>query len=434
MQSEINIRYKINEIRFGVCEAENMSCAFVDGKLKSPNGKQHFRATIVPENDGKWTLKRLSIGKETAPLHLNQDLAQGLVNASERLLRTINTWPGEQTSGGAKMNMNEIIAPEEVRDQVFISFRSNMLGVPCNNWLELWPMIEGRHQADPYFKVQGFNSDEIQRSIRHLKTVFPAGWVKARYRKAGFSMSKLVMGAELPLESESWFPAYHLARTALGAICIDPGWNYLLEIGLSIEELQDFEGTQKLTKQLAKSPGTQHHFCLAAELFRRGLLIGLEPPTGTGSASNDLLVRINDREYEIEVKEFSSANPIRRLQKELDEKIKKMPPKPNRPLIFHVVLADKIPYDKETEDGFFKALTDSQIKLSPVISAVVGGRRFVDANGGRIKRDSPFKMINPDAILKSHLDDLDALFKANYKNLKYPLSGIGNNGFSFGAA
>ena len=182
MQSEINIRYVINEIRFGLCDTQNVNCAFVYGKLKSLSGKQHFRATIVPRDNGKWDLKFLTIGKKTAPLHLNQDLAQSLVNASARLLRTINTWPGEQTSGGAKIIMNEIIAPEEVRDQVSISCRINMLDIPCNNWFELWAMIEGRHQADPYFRVQGFTSDEIQKSIRHLKMVFPAGWVKARYK------------------------------------------------------------------------------------------------------------------------------------------------------------------------------------------------------------------------------------------------------------
>ena len=61
------------------------------------------------------------------------------------------------------------------------------------------------------------------------------------------------MGTEFPPDHEFWFPAYHLARTALGAICIDPGWNYLVEIGLSLSELTGFNGLQKLEQQLAAS-------------------------------------------------------------------------------------------------------------------------------------------------------------------------------------
>lgn len=287
-------------------------------------------------------------------------------------------------------------------------------------------MIEGRVNGDDYFIVQGFSKNEITVAIDQLKQLFQGDWVRARYRDAIQGSNPPPMAADFPPESDNWFPSYHLARTALGAICIDPGWNYLVEIGLSVQELEGFDGLEKLKRQLVRSPGTQHHLCLAAELYCKGFFVALEPNTGSGNTTNDLLVKIGAIEYHIEVKEFSSNNPGKRLRKQMEEKNRTLPNTPNGPVIFHAVLVENGFFDKDKEERFFREIQELEDSIPPKISAVVAGRRFVDSCGGRIKRDSKICVLNPNALVPSQECDLAELFSQNYNEIKYPIFGIGS--------
>ncbi len=422
------MHYEINGIRFDSYGPNNTSVAVARGNVRLNGLISKFELVVAPVDDGQWCI--VNLGWQNADfqhIHLNKDeIIKALVNRTARLLDTINMWPREQTGKGARLCVNERVIQENIKNSVLISFRANILNVPSANWQHLWGHIERRVKDDPFFKVLGFDTATVERVLPLIKDIFPSDWARARYTKAGLSG----MADKFEQESEGWFPAYHLARTAHGAICRDPGWNYLVEIGLAIEELQGFNGADRLKRQLAKSPGTQHHVCLAADLHKRGFLKGLEPSTGVGAASNDLLLEFNSKQFQVEAKEFSSSKPINRLRKEIADKVKKLPRRPRQPIVFHVVLSDNGVFDKEREDTFLDAISNLHDNLSEKISAIVAGKRFVDSGGGRIKRDIGLIVINTKAIAPIEKQDLQVVFAANYLDIKYPVYGIGSF-FSF---
>lgn len=418
-----NIHYEIKALRFGRHGDDNVTVAIARGDANVDGDAFRFELALAPIADGQWRLVDLSwSANQTVPAILgNVQFVQAIVNCSARLLDTINMWPSEQTSCGARLSLNERVIPEGVRDKVLVSFRPNILNVPSAGWHHLWNHIERRVDADDSFEVLGFEKATIQKVLPDLQNVFTDEWVGERYRAAGSSG----MADEFEHGNNGWFPAYHLARTAHGAICRDPGWNYLVEIGLALAALREFEGIEQLKRQLACSPGTQHHLCLAANLHERGLLVGLEPPTGIGTASNDLLVGLNERRFQVEVKEFTSRNPARRLRKEIEDKIKKLPQVLKEPVVFHVVLSESGIFDKKREDGFFEAVAKLRENLPDKISAIVAGKRFVDSKGGRVKREIDQFVTNPLAVAPIDEQDLRVVFEANYRDAEYPLYGIG---------
>jgi hypothetical protein len=422
--NESTIHYEIKALRFGRHGKDGLSVAIVRGDATVNGVVSRFELILTPIADGQWRYVNLGwlTSSPPPPILGEQQFIQALVNSTARLLDTINMWPSEQTGGGARLCLNERVITEDVRDRVLVSFRSNILSVPSASWQLLWDHIERRADADPFFEVLGFDRATVQRVLPSIREIFPNDWTRARYTAAGHSG----MADQFEPGTEGWFPAYHLARTAHGAICRDPGWNYLIEIGLALEALQEFDGADRLKRQLAKNPGTQHHVCLAADLHERGVLKGLEPPTGVGAASNDLLVELGGRSFQVEVKEFTSRKPAKRLQREIADKVGKLPRRPEQPIVFHVVLSENGMFDKEREDGFLDAITELQGRLPDKISAVVAGKRFVDSKGGRIKRDIGRVVTNATAITPIDEQDLRVVFETNYSDAEYPFYGIGS--------
>lgn len=432
MSAEIQLHYEFHNIRFAAAQGRKDGVALANGWLSAAGTGGRFGLTLSPMTDGQWELVEKKCDDGASMLLHRADVLQQLVNKAATLLTTINVWPaeGDESSFGTRLSLNQQMVPSAFADRVFISFRPDMLFLPMNEWADVWGLIESRIIGDPHFRVHGFTLDEVKQAIISLKQIFPAAWVAARYKQ---KYTKPKMADDLRQDAEGWFPAYHLARTALGAICIDPAWNYLVEIGLSIRELENFTGLKRLTQQISRSPGTQHHLCLAAELFRRGHLLALEPRTGSGQATNDLLVACGERQYEIEVKEFASSDPTRQLTKEIAKKCRNLPEHPERPIVFHTVLMERGIFEKAKEDLFFNALKEQARNIPRKISAIVAGRRFVDSAGGRVKRDAEIQILNPAALLPSNADDLATLFTKNYSSVRYPLSGIGSFfGFSLG--
>ena len=160
--------------------------------------------------------------------------------------------------------------------------------------------------------------------------------------------------------------------------------------------------------------------------YRKGKLVDLEPLTGSGNSTNDLLAQVGDSEYEIEVKEFSSKEPGRQLSKELERKNRALPNNPKRPVVFHAVLVENEAFDKEKEERFFREIQELGNRIPPKISAIVAGRRFVDSSGGRVKRDSETIVLNPTALIPSEQEALSELFERNYSAISYPMFGIGS--------
>lgn len=359
MAEDVEIRCvsKFNSIRF--CSTERGNLALAEGTFQAGDDSGLFGLALAPKPDGEWLLKETRSTASIKDFVNTQEVLQVLVNRAGKLLEPVNIWPSESSNHeGALLSLNLKLAPPEVSHKVCISYRPNMLSLPTSNWEHLWTMIEGRVQADNYFTVQGFSKNDITMAIEELKLLFHSDWVRARYQATSNQNCIPKMAEDFPPDSEYWFPSYHFARTALGSMCIDPGWNYLVEIGLSIRELKNFDGLEKLKRQLMRSPGTQHHLCLAAELYRRGFLVALEPATGSGNYTNDLLAKINETEYHIEVKEFSSKNPGNQLRKEIRKKSEALPNTPAGPVIFHAVLLEDGVFNKGKEEQFLVRLMD----------------------------------------------------------------------------
>lgn len=124
------------------------------------------------------------------------------------------------------------------------------------------------------------------------------------------------------------------------------------------------------------------------------------------------------------MKEFHAADPIAKLKKELSDKAKKLPPIPRDTVIFHVVLAETDGTRVREENNFVKSVSQLAVDLPASISAIVVGRRFVDAAGGAVKRDTCGIFINASASNPSINADLSTIFEKNFAEITFPQFGV----------
>ncbi len=394
------------------------------GQATSAYARRTFMLRVSQVPSGEWRLEDLAWRSPPSQDFRSRELLRGMVDLAARLLRTVNTWWGEQHEGAAKLVFNEMIPPSGTVPRVCFSFRPQILSIDPPPWSNLWELIQARIRWDPSFWVQGICETEVLQAVGHLERIFPSDWVRAQYKKHGVGEGSCLMNWPMPSSSPTWFPAFHLARTAAGAVCVDPAWVYLIEIGLARQGLEGVPGIHILERQLTRSPGSRHHLCMGAMFHARGLLLELEPNAASGN--NDLLVKGSESLYEIEVKEFTSERPLDRLQSEIGRKVATMPRKPELPVVIHVVLADGHGADPLREATFLETLATLAENLPPQISALVGGRCFLDASGSAVKRDAQQIVLNPAAIVPSSEQDLEALFAENYDTILYPTFGFGN--------
>jgi hypothetical protein len=377
------------------------------------------RLGFVWGDDGIGQLRKIS-WTERPLKSLPEGGLQKIANLCAEILLPLNMWSGPQTEKGVRLQLGTGRPPPGELGHVWFSHRPGILKLSSPPWDSLWPRIERRVDFDEAFAVQGFGRAEVKQAIAQLSKTFPWDWVQARYRAAGFHYANADFGPG----NDGYFPAYQFARTASGALCIDAGWKYLAELGLAMDKLQKLNGIDRLRRGLASQTGTQHHVCMAADFFDRGLLRGLEPEVGSGSARNDLLVELKGRNHQIELKEFSSATPIKKLKRELAEKAAQLSEKPDAPVIFHAVLLEQAGLIPEREKEFCRSIEENLSDVPKNISAIVVGRRFMDSDGGKIKRDTLQTFLMPNAATPTSEDDLRELFPANYEKLKYPLFGL----------
>ena len=425
-ERKITYKFEFYRLEFTNLKENNVECALLTGKVYNSSSEFHFKKYLSLLKNGEWKLQRLVWNRKPPSSFDSIEFIQQLVDKAAPLLYPINMWPGEQTETGARLTINQKIAPEDKKDDVAVSFRSQILGIPSPPWDEIWPLIVNRVNHDEHFTVQGFTNEEIIRAIEQLELVFPSSWVKKQFKlEAKKHNAVLSMGMDFPPESDFWYPAYHIGRTALGAICIDPGWNFLVELGLAINDLKEVSGIEKIKDSLTKYSGNQHCVCLANDLNQRGLLIELEPLIGNGPYKNDITIDYNSKIIDIESKAFTSNNPDKSLAKEINKKIECLPNNYDRTLVFYAVLIENGVFDKEKEIVFYKSISKLP-ELSDKITAVIGGKLFVDASGGHLKRDSEEIFVNQNAKHPLSEEELRDIFKKNYSDINYPIYGIGS--------
>ncbi|WP_297018565.1 hypothetical protein [Thalassospira sp.] len=416
------VKYHFSSLTFSPYNNDNQWVAELRGIASLNSFFADFTLKVTSTPYQKWQLVALNWSpmlEIPSPLRSRQ-FAQSILNRASRILDPTNMWPTEQLPQGAKSALNIGPILDEHSYHTCVSSRHETLSLPTSSWESLWHRIERRAKHDPYFEVLGCSRAELITLLPELKALFNYEWVRAQYKKAGFSN----LSAPLESEDQGFFPAYHLARTALGGICRDPGWVYLAEIGRALITLKNVDGIEILKRGATQQSGVQHHLCFAAELHERGLLHSLEPLSGSGSARCDLIAMCGNHHYQIELKELTSKKPLKRLKAELSEKCRKLPKHPKTPIVFYVVFREVGAEDAQLEQTFFNEIKAIEDMIPPKISAVVAGRRFVDATGGRVKHDTEIIALNKQAITPANPAHLDELFRSNYEVSEMPFFGV----------
>ena len=119
--NESTIHYEVKGFRFGHHGEDNLSVAIARGDATVDGDVSRFELMLAPIADGQWRLVNLGWDGPPPAICGDKQFIQALVNCSARLLDTINMWPSEQTSGGARLCLNERVIPQDVRDKVLIS-------------------------------------------------------------------------------------------------------------------------------------------------------------------------------------------------------------------------------------------------------------------------------------------------------------------------
>lgn len=427
LQKENKFLYIFQSLDFVRIGTNAINCALFSGKVFNSTSEYYFRQYMSLMENGEWKLEKFDWNKKPNPNLETSDFLGQMVNIAANLLYPINMWTSCQIESGAKIIVNQKIAPKEVMKNVSVSFRPNILSIKSSDWENIWTKIENRVKYDDHFKVQGFSEQQILQAFDKLKNIFPGAWIQKQYKKqAALNNVQVEMGMDYPSESSScWYPVYHIVRSSLGSICIDPGLNYLVELGLSLDRLKDVPGFNILKESLTKSAGNQHCVCVADDFNSRGLLNEIEPLIGNGSFRNDLNIIYKDQSIDVELKAFTSMSPFQKLAREINEKNRNLPKTFNKPLIFHAVLIENGIFEKDREEAFCDSINSIKNELSDKISAVVVGRVFVDSNGGRLKRDWLKIFLNETAEFQLLESDIQEIFKKNYETVAFPIFGLG---------
>ena len=416
------LHYIIEHIAHKRHPRTGLGAAYVYGNVSCEGVSHDFRMWLNSPDKGHWQIIGPPAWRSPIPDFLKQSTFWSALEVRiDLLLRTINVWPTEQgRDGGARLAFNEIQIPADAAGKVFASFRPDMLEVPPPKWVELWTHIRNRVLYDPFFGVQGFDRKQVLDCLPVLERVFPASWVKGKYATASASS----MTAPLDQNDPYWFPAYHLARTCCGALCVDPGWNYLADLAMSLAELAKTPGVDALKQKLAQHPGVIQQITLAAEFKRRGLLLQLEPPTGVGSYKNDLKIGAEHLAVDLEVKSLTSDRPGSRLRSEIKNKILQLPARPTHPIYLYAILAEKGFYNKDREDQFVSDALTCTAELPPQLAGIAVARTWLDSDGGRMHHSLIALYENEKSPMRADRDSLATLLTSGDEAPTYPVFGV----------
>ena len=227
------------------------------------------------------------------------------------------------------------------------------------------------------------------------------------------------------MQADQGFPAYHLARTAIGCICKDPGWNFLITLAESCRLLKSYPKGSSLLQRIATEPGHIHQANFSGYLLKRQMLAEVEPATGSGNAKHDMAGRIGDVLFDVEMKALTSSDPARQVTKEILEKCCKLPSTPRRPVVFFVLLVEtSVASDHKSWPDQLNSITPDVFHHTTGVSSVVVGRMFVDSAGGPVKWSFDKFVFNQHAHHRVNEQSLRKVFEPNWQRLAYPLMPI----------
>lgn len=399
--------------------------ARVEGFLKPDSNNDVHRFSLVANFDANKKLWKIDICNFNwiSPVQRTLFDPRNIHQVCTRVLDSFRLlWmqpvPSEENVKGASLRFGHTLMNSEQETASFAIFRGDIHSFYHLDWRYLWDAIENRLSFDPEFWVNGFNRQEAIRAVGVLKSVFPWEWVRKRYRN--YSKNSIV-GMWNEMQADQGFPAYQLARTAIGCICKDPGWNYLITLAQSCNSLKKYPKGASFLKRISKNPGDIHHANFAGYLHQRGMLAEIEPPTGSGNATNDLAVKIGEILIDIEMKSLTSMEPARQIGQEVLDKCRKLPSIPKRPIVFFALLVEKPSTGEEkTQQQQLDTFTTGLMANSTGVSAIVVGRMFIDATGGLIKWS--FEKFLPNEQAHHQISEvlLRQIFKPNWERIRYP--------------
>jgi len=342
-------------------------------------------------------------------------VVQRMLDIAATALLTTNMWPGEQTpEGNGQAWMNQFEPPDDV-EHVLLSVRMGAPEPTPDVWEQMWERIHARAAFDSSLRVVGYSDAEVRRALRNLEPHFPASWVRKRYppQRVGFT-------GERRIEAGHDFPTYHLARTATGMLCIDPGLSCLIDIGLSIDELREVDGYATMIGQI-REMSIMQQASMAADLLRKGALIAVEQPTGHGHARHDVAITVDGAAVDLELKVKTTPSIPRRISDDLESMGRKVPPNATRPIVLVVMLAGQNEVLPRAE--LFTIAENAAQQAPAVVSAVMLVEAFTDARGGRIQRDVLAVRSNPSAQVALDVDATAAILTSKFDEPLAPRNG-----------
>jgi hypothetical protein len=420
-----NYQVKITQVRFAPSLIIGKSEAHIVGLLEPDSSRNVCRFALTAEYDLQTRLWSIGLPnfRWTSPVGQSLFDFRNIQSVCKRVLvgfRILRMQPiTAENVGGAKIQVGHTLMNAEQEQASFAIFRGDILTFYRLGWSHLWSAIDNRLSYDPEFWVNGFTRQDAVRAVAVLKSIFPWEWTRKRYRSAAKNPSTVGMWNEM--QADQGFPAYHFARTAIGCICKDPGWNYLITLAQSCNNLNSYPRGPSFLKRIASNPGDIHHANFAGYLHQRGMLAEIEPPTGSGSATNDLAAKIGETIVDIEMKSLTSNEPARQIGQEVLDKCRKLPALPKRPIVFFALLVEKSSAgEAKTQQQQLDSITTSLMKNTAGVSAVVVGRMFIDSAGGPIKWNFEKFLINEQAHHRVDELLLRQIFKPNWERICYP--------------
>lgn len=400
--------FRIREVLY------NGSTAVVQGFIIFKNHLKNFRCSLQRETGYPvWmsALKDLVWLKEESP-ELN--LADLLINILKLWdVRWMRGIPVEE--GGVKLELGQIECSDAVVNEAFIIHRINMQFASRPRWDGLWRTIENRAQHDPDVLVQGFSREEFGTAICRLSPYYTGGWLESTFRRCHPQEapgSEAFVWANIPHDSQEWFPLHHLLGFANGLLLKNPGFNALVTLGTAVPILMKLRGGERILHNLIQ-PGGIHAANLIYHLHETGRLVSIEDPTG-GRGENDVRVSLAETMFDIEVKALTSARPRRAILSELREKNQKLPADLERPVLFLVIPVEKGKSDEDyarlpgTTDSVSSDdlgnLQNSDLESFPKISGVIITAPYIDQKGGHVRWELTRYVPNPAATLATTLE------------------------------
>lgn len=321
---------------------------------------------------------------------------------------------------GARLRFTLGPLPRTASPEFVAATRHDLLPLVEVSWDRIWSAIRNRADFDPDFTVLGESRTSVREAVEALRGVYQGTWVRARFADA---MGADILGGRVSARTSAaaTFPAPLLANTALGVVCRDPGWNYLVSIAQGIRAVLKYPRGEDLVKNLTTHTGLAHQVAFAAFLEERRLLLDVEAPVGSGEGLHDLTAGTDGAAYDIEVTALTSEDPRGQVEKKLRKKESQLPSLPSRPVVLLVILIEQDrPYESKPYKTYVDSIDHSLLAAFQKVSAVVVGRAFVDAAGGPVKWRFDKFLVNDRAGARASAALLEAIFAPNWGSVTPP--------------